>query len=236
MITLYAFGPNMGLPDLSPPCMKAATLLRMAGLDYRLDRSGLRKAPKGKLPYIDDDGVIIADSTFIRWHLEEKYKIDFDKTLTAIERGQAWAFEKLCEDNLYFSLVHTRWIDDANFARGPARFFDAVPAPLRPFVKAMIRRKIRQSLHMQGTGRHTPAEIARLAITGVDAIAAQIGDKPWLMGNEPCAADASVHATVSGLLCPAFQTPVRDAAEAHPNLIAYRDRGLARWYPELKAA
>jgi glutathione S-transferase len=230
MIKLFVFGPNFGLPDPSPLCMKAHTLLKMAALDYEVDLKGLGKAPKGKLPYIEDDGKIIADSTFIRWHLEEKYKIDQDKGLSPAERGQAWAFEKLCEDNIYYAIGNARWLDDANFARGPSKFFDDAPAPLRPLIKYMIRRRIRQTMYLQGIGRHSSADINRIAIRGIDAIAAQIGEKPWLMGAEPCSADAAVHATVTGLLCPLFETPLRAATERHANLVAYSRRGLERWF------
>ena len=233
MITLYVFGPMLGLPDPSPPCMKAHALLKMAGLEYRVDHSGLRKAPKGKLPYIDDDGAIIPDSTFIRWHLEEKYRIDFDKGLSAAERAQAWAFEKLCEDNLYWAVMSVRWTEEANFTRGPARFFDSAPAPLRPVIAKIVRRSVRKRLHAQGTGRHSQTEIERLATHGIDALAAQLGDKPWLMGPEPCAADASVHATVTGLLCPTFETPLRTATERHANLVAYSKRGMERWFKDM---
>ena len=83
MITLYTFGPGMGLPDPSPFVMKAELLLKMSGQPYRVDTKGFSKAPKGKLPYIDDDGEIVADSTFIRWHLEKKYKLDLDRGLPA---------------------------------------------------------------------------------------------------------------------------------------------------------
>ena len=79
MITLYAFGPAFGLPDPSPFVSKVEVLLKMAGVPYRISTEGFGKAPKGKLPYIDDDGARIADSTFIRWHLEKKYRIDFDR-------------------------------------------------------------------------------------------------------------------------------------------------------------
>src|SRR5215813_744512 len=71
MITLYTFGPAFGLPDPSPFVTKAEVLLKMAGLAYQTDPTGFRRAPKGKLPYIDDDGERIADSTLIRWHLEK---------------------------------------------------------------------------------------------------------------------------------------------------------------------
>ena len=80
MITLYSFGPGFGLPDPSPFVTKAEVLLKMAELPYRSDTTGFKKAPKGKLPYIDDGGEIISVSTFIRWHLERKYNIDFDLT------------------------------------------------------------------------------------------------------------------------------------------------------------
>src|SRR5215467_5535059 len=89
MITLYTFGPAFGLPDPSPFVIKAEILLKMAGLPYRTDTTGFRKAPKGKLPYIDDDGERIADSTFIRWHIEKKYQFDFDRGLSAEQRATA---------------------------------------------------------------------------------------------------------------------------------------------------
>lgn len=74
MITLYGFGPAFGLPDPSPFVIKVEALLKMAGLAFRTDTTGFRKAPKRKLPYIDDDGTLIADSTFIRWHIEKKVR------------------------------------------------------------------------------------------------------------------------------------------------------------------
>ena len=127
MITLYSFGPGFGLPDPSPFVTKAEVLLKMAELPYRSDTTGFKKAPKGKLPYIDDGGEIISDSTFIRWHLERKYNIDFDRGLSAEQRSIAWAFEKMMEDHLYWAVVHARWMDDLNFARGPATSSAAYP-------------------------------------------------------------------------------------------------------------
>ena len=236
MITLYTFGTKFGLPDPSPPCMKAEVLLKMAGLAYTLDHGGFNKAPKGKLPYIDDDGVKVPDSAFIRCHIEHKHGFDCDRGLSAAERGQAWAFERLCEDNLYFAIGNARWLDDDNFKRGPAHFFDTAPAPLRPVIRYMVRRNVRRSIYMQGFGRHSAEDFNRIAICGIDAIASQIGDKPWLMGSEPCSADASVFATVSSLLCPLFTTPLLLATRRHANLVAYRDRGMARWYPDFKTA
>lgn len=229
MITLYTFGPAWGLPDPSPFVTKAAVLLKMSGLPFETDMSGFRKAPRGKLPYIRDGEEVISDSTLIRLHLERRYNIDFDQGLTPEQRGVAWAAEKMCEDHLYWFIVHARWLDGENFERGPASFFKAVPAPLRPFIKAMVRRQIRRSLHSQGAGRYTVEEQTLIADRGFASLSAILGDRPYLMGGRPCGADATVFGFVAGALCPVFETPVRTRAEAYPNLRDYCTR-LTRQY------
>jgi glutathione S-transferase len=234
VITLYSFGPMFGLPDPSPFVMKAEVLLKMAKLPYRADTGGFSKAPKGKLPYLDDDGVIIADSTFIRWHIEKKYRVDFDEGLDAAQRATAWAFEKMIEDNLYWVIVRDRWMDDANFRNGPRRFFDKVPAPIRPLLVPVIRRKVRSALHGQGMGRHSDEEIQALGMKSIEAIAQFLDDKPFFFGAEPSGVDATVFAFVAGTLCPHFTSRTRTAAEAHANLRRYVGRMTARFYPELK--
>jgi hypothetical protein len=127
-------------------------------------------------------------------------------------------------------------IDDANFAKGPAKFFKKLPAPVRPLVVAVIRRKVRSGLKAHGIGRHTPEEIAELARRDIDALAAVLGEKPYLMGDKPCGADATAFAFAAGLLCPIFAAPSRRAAEEHPNLVAYRDRMMGEFYPALAGA
>ena len=231
-ITLYCFRPVAGLPDASPFVMKAMVLLKMAGLDYVEDRSGFSKAPKGKQPYIDDDGEIVADSTFIRFHIESKYGKDFDAYLSDEQKAVGWCVEKMCEEHLYWIIVRMRWMDDANFKRGPARFFESAPAIARPLAKWFIRRRIAKSLWAQGMGRHSAADVDALGVRDIDALATLIGDKPYLFGDEPCGADATVFGFVASVLAPMVESAVRDAALAKPNLVAYRDRIMQAYFPD----
>ncbi len=233
MITLYTFGPAFGLPDPSPFCMKALILLKMSGLEFTTDTANIQKAPKGKAPYMVDNGTIVPDSTFIRFHLENSHAIDFDAGLSETQRAAAWAFEKLCEDHLYWAIVHSRWIDDNNFQAGPVQFFEVVPALVRPLVIGLMRRQVRRNLKGQGFGRHSEAEIGALATRAIDHLAAYLGDKPYLMGDKPCGADASVLATVASLLCDNFEGPLLGATAKHKNLVAYRDRLMVQYFPDL---
>lgn len=227
MITLFGFGPLFQLPDPSPFVVKLEVLLKMSGLPYRWERGGPPASPKGKVPWIDDDGMILGDSTFIRLHLEQTRGLDFDEGLSPAQRAQAWAVERMLEDHLYFALLHARWMNDGNFAKGPAQFFAGAPQSVRE----QARERVRSYLHGQGLGRHTDAEIALLAAKDIAALSALLGDKPYLMGDRPCGADATMFGMLSGILTPFFDTPHRDAALAHPNLVAYRDRMMARFYP-----
>jgi glutathione S-transferase len=239
MITLYSFGPAYGLPDSSPFVTKVELLLKMAKLLYRTNTTGFARAPKGKLPYIDDGGVVVADSTFIRWHLEKKHRIDFDRGLNPTQKATAWAFEKMAEEQLYWALLHDRWMIDGNFRKGPAKFldrllFDKLPAAVRPLMTAMIRRKVRTALHAQGLGRHSPEEILALGARSINAIADFLGDKPFFMGAEPTGADAVMFAFVCGVLCPYFESRLRGTAERRENLRCYVGRMTALYYPGLQ--
>ncbi|MGZ3378487.1 MAG: Tom37 metaxin N-terminal-like domain-containing protein, partial [Phenylobacterium sp.] len=123
MIVLYCFGPLWGLPDPSPFVVKTAVQLKMSGVAFRTDKSRPPEAPKGKLPFIEDNGVRIGDSVFIREHLERKYGIDLDAGLDARQRAHAWAVERVLEDHLYWATVYGRWAVKDNFDKGPAIFF-----------------------------------------------------------------------------------------------------------------
>lgn len=228
MITLFGFGPAFGLPDPSPFVMKTDVQLKMAGLCYKWQRGGPQAAPKGKIPFIDDDGLIVADSTFIRAHLESQYRVDLDSGLLTFERALAWSMERMLEDHLYFALLHARWMDDANFAKGPAHFFDGAPDGARE----AGRERARQTLHGHGIGRHSDAEVAELAGRSLGALSDFLGDKPYLMGERACGADATMFAMLAGILTPFFESRLRDLALGHRNLAAYVERMMQLYYPE----
>lgn len=235
MITLHTFGARFGLPDPSSFVSKVEILLKMAGLEYVTKIGDPRKAPKGKLPYIEDNGKVIADSTLIRFYLEDTYSAKFDPGLSAEDLGVAWALEKMCEDHLYWIIIQDRWMIDDNFNKGPRVFFESVPMPFRLPVVAMVRRTIKRNLWGHGLGRHSPAEIEQLAVRDLEAISRVLGDKPWLMGANPCGADATVWSFVASALCPLFQASTLRAGQNFPNLPAYVKRGMDLWFPELAA-
>jgi glutathione S-transferase len=231
-IVLFGAGAGFGLPDKSPFVHKAETQLKMAGIPYEKRTGSREEAPKGKFPYIEDAGTRMGDSTLIRAYLERRDGIDLDAGLSAQQRAQAWTLERLLEDHLYWALIYYRWMDLDNFAKGPAHNVDHAPEALRPQLRADMQARVAETLRMHGLGRHAPEEILDLGRRSLDATAAWLGDRDYLFGDRPSAADATASAMLAGVLTPFFESPLREAAEGHANLVAHAARMMARYFPE----
>ncbi len=232
MITVHGFGAAFGLPDPSAFVTKVHVLLKMANLPFEATDRDFNKAPKGKVPYINDNGMLIGDSTLIRFYLEDHYKIDFDHNLQQNERSTTWAFEKMLDEQLYFILLYERWIVPENFAVINKQFFGSLPPVIRTLVPWIVLKKMRKTLHFQGTGRHTRDDMLRLGIQSIKALSDFLGEKSYFGGTSPCALDASAYSFISGILCRVFNTPLRDEAEKHINLVNYSERMRLRFFPE----
>jgi len=231
MIKLYQFAPAFGLPNASPFCMKVETYLRMAGLPYECPRGASHfKAPKGKLPYIDDNGKLVSDSSFIIDYLKATYGDKLDAALTAEQAATARAYQKLLEEDLYWAVLYTRWIDAAGFTFVRNEFFARLAPPLRWILPHLARRGLRRQMHAQGMGRHSRDEIMQIGCRDVAALAVFLGAKPYISGGQPTSFDAGSYAFLANIVWAPPDNPIRQEALKHANLVAYCERMKARYY------
>ncbi len=231
MITLYGFGPNFGLPETSPYVTKTEVQLQMAGLAYRKEQAFPEQSPKGQMPFIKDDGVLVADSAFIRRHIERKYGVDLDAGLNPRQRAEAWALERMVENHFGWMVGYTRFFLPENFEKGPAHFFDHAPEPQRAAMREAMMQRMRESFLAVGVLRHSPEEIDELGGRSIDALAAVLGDKPYLMAERPTSVDAIAFGALAALVTPFFDSPLKRRAEQYEALLDYVDRMMRRFYP-----
>ena len=205
--------------------MKAEALLIASGQPYEVQiQPDPRKAPKAKLPMIIDDGETIPDSEFIRAHLETRYGVDFDAGLDARQRAVSRAMRKLCEEHLYWILLHWRWMDPANWKVLQKEFFGKIPSLLRPAITGQIRKQLARDMRGHGMGRHSPEEIRRLGDHDLKTLADFLGAQQFMMGSEPSSLDATACAFLTNILTGSVGTPLRDAASTYDNLRSYQAR------------
>ncbi len=233
MIKLYQYEPALGLPNASPFCMKLETYLRMAQLPFVAPMIKLRdigRAPKGKLPYVQDGTAFLADSNLIIDYLKTTYGDRLDVWLSNEQRAVALAFQRLLEENLYWALLYSRWIEPQGWAVTKNAFFGKLPAPLRWVIPTLARRGMHQQLHGQGMGRHSTQEIYAIAARDITALSDFLADKPYFMGDEPCALDASAYAFLANIVWVPMASALQQHALQYPRLEVYCRRMRSRYY------
>jgi glutathione S-transferase len=233
MLTLYQPPRAWAAPSTSPFCTKLETYLRMADIPYKIESSGalLRKAPWGKVPYIALDGEVISDSSRIVTHLKERLGDTVDVHLDAAQHALGHLIQRTLEEGTYWCLLFDRWCPDAHFELVRDALFNHFPA-LRWLVPDLVRRRVLGALYAQGTSRHEPAWIYASVARDLDAIARQLGDRPYLFGDKPSSYDAVLYGFSSAI----WKTPfAKSFGEGPANVRAHLERMHQRYFPELSA-
>jgi glutathione S-transferase len=242
MIKLYCYGPGWTVPCISPFVSKVSYYMALARIDHQLIRANpftLRAdTPYGKLPIIDDDGAIVADSTAIVSYLEESKGQRLDADATAEERAVMLAFNRSLDEHFYWAaVIQPRWREQKNWDLYiPIICGGAQPDPgLRDNLEA-FRRMVLAEFDGQGMGRLDAAAVYARARADVDALAAHLGGKPFFMGNKPRSIDANVLSLTKHVLESPFEFDTKDYMATKANLVAYVQRLTAQINAPAKAA
>jgi glutathione S-transferase len=81
-------------------------------------------------------------------------------------------------------------------------------------------------------GRHTPEQIHALGVADVDALAELLGDKEFFLGSQATSVDAVAAAFLANIVMVPLESPIKRAAAAHPNLVAYCRRMAQQYFPD----
>jgi len=235
MIKLYQFSPTWGLPNLSHFAVKVETYLRMADLPYEVVPTYPFTGPKGKLPYIEDNGRKIADSRFILDYLKATYGDTLDGHLSAEERAMLNAFQRMIEESFYWVTMATRWQgSEANWQENKKAIFGSLP-PIICDVAAFVYRHfiIKRQIYGQGTGRLTKEEITHIGKVDLNAMSDFLAGKSYFLGERPSSLDATAYGFLANTIACPIESPVKEYALAKENLVAYCQRMKKQFFPEL---
>ena len=230
VITLYQPPPAWGISSLSPFCTKVETYLRMVGLPFRTSGGDPRKNPKGKVPWIEEDGRMIADSSDILDYLKARHGDPLDAGLGAEQRALAHLARRLVEEHLYWVVAYGRWAEPEGFALTRSYFAPMFPKLLGGLIIRQIRKGMLAQIHGHGLGRHDRADIYRRGAEDLTALSALLGDHPYFLGDKPSSVDASVYAFTSALWLHPADNPLKRELGKTPNLVAYTERMHSRYF------
>jgi glutathione S-transferase len=230
MIILHQSPAAWGVANVSPFCLKLESYLRMAGVPYTARLADFRKAPKGKIPFIEEDGKVLGDSQLIIEHLQRKQGNALDASLSVEDATQGHLVRRMLEESIYWHILYERWAKDEGW-RSYKPIFEAIfPPVIGKVVVPMIRRKVVKALHAQGLGRHRPEEIAEMGKADVAAVAVVLGSKPFLLGEHPTSFDAVAYAFLVSITAFPVDSPFRRFTLEQQNLVRYIDRFQQRFF------
>ena len=231
MINLYQLTGYWGIPSPSPFCMKLETYMRMAGIPFRsinildaLVAPANRKAPKGKIPFIEYEGQTIGDSSLILEFLKKKFGNTIDSHLNSRENSEGLAIQRLFEDHYFWVIVYSRWLDKKGWAVTRPEFFNGLPPLIRQIVPFIRKAKMRKVLHINGIARHNEQDIYAMGIQDLDAFASLLENKPFIFGDKPSSFDAIAHGFLVNTMQVPFDLPIKRHALQIETLVSYCKR------------
>jgi glutathione S-transferase len=230
-IRVFTFSPHWGLPSAGPFAIKLLAWLKLAGIPYEQvleDNPG--KGPKGKNPWIEIDGEPMGDSELIIDFLSKKYGVDLDAGLSAEQKAIGLAWRRTFEEHFHQVLEWELFVHPAGKAYIRKALVSQMPPVIGPLAFSMLSSKLQKQLYARGLARHMPDIIAAKGQADVNAMATFLGDRPFLLGDQPSMADTAVFGQLAPLVYWPMETPVASHAKSLSNLVGYCDRMRERCF------
>jgi glutathione S-transferase len=223
MITLYSYPELFGLADNNPYGLKIVAFLKLAGTEFRHEHIfDASTAPRGQLPYIEEDGETVGDSDTIIAHLIAKHGLAIDAGLTASQRDTTHLVSRMLDD-LYWVMSYSRWRDD----RFWPLFRDAI-LKMHPQVTASGMDTARaynfERYRYQGIGRYAVDEVYKRGLADLQVLARLIGETGFVFGDKPNSIDAGIYGFLANIYFYEIATPLKAFVVAHQNLVGHCKR------------
>ncbi|MFK7866779.1 MAG: glutathione S-transferase family protein [Alphaproteobacteria bacterium] len=225
-LIVYPKSKEAGVLSFSPFCAKSEALLRFAKIDFKCTEftGNPAKFSNSKLPVLRDGSREIHDSALIEAYLVDKFSLKLDDHLSETEKAQGFAFSRMQDEYLYWAVLCERWLEDENFAKLRDRYFAAIPSLIRPIMTGMIRSSMKKSTIGHGMGRHDPETRFQFGKAAIDALAQQLGDKPFLFGDQISSYDLTAHSFISNCLYIDLAPKLQAHAKSIKSLEPYAQR------------
>ena len=237
MIKVFGLAKSWEFPDASPYTCKLVMWLRMVAIEYDLLYvpwpEMIKRAPRKSVPWVEDsDGEVIHDSQRIIARLTAKRGITLDAHLSACERAQMRAWQRLLEDHYYWcGLVQMRWVEDHNWAIYKRELAaELEPSPEIELFFQNIRDYLVAEFRGHAVGKMTVDEVRAVACQDLDALSDWLGTSAWFMGDRPSSVDAVLYACLLQTYATPCTSPVVDYARGKGNLQAYFERLRAEFW------
>jgi glutathione S-transferase len=223
-LRVFTFSPHWGLPSAGPFAVKLLAWLELAGIPYeQVIEDNPSKGPKGKNPWIELEGEPMGDSELIISFLSKKYGVDLDAGLSPEQKAVGLAWRRTFEEHFHQVLEWELFEHPAGAAYMRSALTSQMPPVIGPLIFSMLSSKLKRQLYARGLARHTPDIIEAKGRADVDGLSAFLGDRRFLLGDQPTTADTAVFGLLAPMVYWPMLTPVASYAKSIGNIARYCD-------------
>jgi len=230
VVILHCFPRSEKCPSVSPFVLKLETFLRLHDIKYKPETECPAHAETGKTPWITYNGEDVADSQLIIEYLTEKRGLasSADSKDKVLARG----IRAILEDNFVFCRAAEMFVfgnpEDLDFM--PT--FVSVKAINKLITKRFMAKVAKQPIE-QGIGKHKKEVVVKIAEGDLEAVSLALGDKQFVLGDEPSEVDAVVFGVLAVTLHlgPANHE-ITKLLDKFDNLKAYVERVKEKLWPD----
>ncbi|KAH7726454.1 failed axon connections protein [Aphelenchoides avenae] len=225
------------VPSLSPYSMKLETWLRMAEVPYKnVSNEFKHNSAKGQIPFVELNGVQIADTNIIIETLKKHFHVTLDDYMNEKDAADAAAYHSLIEETLKWQSWYFGARDNSYFLSDEglgAHFHGVKKLVFKYIVLEHLRRKVMKRCVGQGIGRDTQAEVLAAMKKTLKALSVILSKKKYFMGGKPSTLDATAFGhLVKAYYCPTTaEIPLYVDAECR-NLVDYLERMRKEFWPD----
>ncbi len=220
MLTLYSYPTLFGVADNNAYGLKVFAFLKLAGVPFRHEHIfDASAAPRGQLPYIEDNGEAIGDSETIIDYVTAKYAVTIDEALTQAERDTDLMLTRLLDD-LYWVMSYSRWQDERYWPQ----FRDALIGEHPRLTEAdLLKAKELNArrYYFQGIGRYPPDAAMARGLADLGVLARLIPSSGYLHGATPTSIDSAIYGFVANIYFYDIDTPLKQFVVAHENIVRH---------------
>ncbi|ORC88796.1 uncharacterized protein TM35_000152270 [Trypanosoma theileri] len=181
-------------PSVSPPCTKLETFLRLAKIPYEAHVvSSTKVSPTGCLPCIIHNGKRMAESNVIIDYITAQFRVKLDKHLTEEQRALGTAVGSMLEYGDRFAYYRTITGEGAKLLIPHVARALRVPQLIARIIVYRMRARLTRSAQLAGIDTSTE-ESEQEYLQDIKTIEHIIGEKSFLLGDEPTSYDCAVYA------------------------------------------
>ncbi|EDO46527.1 predicted protein [Nematostella vectensis] len=222
---------KLPVPSISPSCLKLETYARMANIQYHVN-TACENIDKVNMPAIEYDDKVAVHSARCIPYLNERYGVELDRDLSEEQKATATTITAMLDEHTSWTLHYHRWCSD--YAKQyKDELMYGLNSIFRKIAFCVFKSDAQKKLEAQGIGRHTEAEVYSLAERDLRAVSTLLGDKPYLFGDRPVEADASLFGIVANVIWTMQGSPQEKLVSGElPNLADHAQRIKKEFYPD----